>query len=369
MYELAAVLGIAIMLIVLFDGFQTIVLPRRVTQSIRLTRIFYLGTWAPWRWLAHRIKQDKRRENFLGYYGPLSLLFLLIVWAWGLIVAFSLLQWSLGTDLKAPEVTPSFWTDLYMSGVTFFTLGFGDVVPANPVPRAVAVAEAGVGFGFLAVIIGYLPVMYQAFSQREISVSLLDERAGSPPTAVELLRRLTGDETSTALIDFLRDWERWSAELLESHLSYPVLGYFRSQHDSQSWVASLTMVLDTCALMMVGIEGVPRHQAQLTFAMARHAAVDLTQVFDAPPQEPDPPRMVEGDMDRLHALLAASGIICRNGDEAKQQMLLIREQYEPYVNALARRLVFTLPPWVPEEGARDVWQITAWEETRTTNVR
>src|SRR5207253_8686691 len=120
-----------------------------------------------------------RRESFLGFYGPLSLIALLVVWAAFLVAGFALLQWALGSHLRSPEGTADFFMDLYMSGTTFFTLGLGDVIPVTALPRAVAVVEAGMGFAFLALIISYLPVLYQAFSQREVKVSLLDERAGS----------------------------------------------------------------------------------------------------------------------------------------------------------------------------------------------
>src|SRR5439155_22732943 len=158
-----------------------------------------------------------------------------------------------------------------------------DVVPVSWPARAVTALEAAVGFGFLAIVIGYLPVIYQSFSRREVVISMLDARAGSPPTAAELLRRHAADHTLDALDALLRDWEHWSAELLESHLSYPVLAYFRSQHDNQSWLGALTTVLDTCALVMVGIDGVSVWQARLTFAIARHAVVDIAQIFRTAP--------------------------------------------------------------------------------------
>ena len=151
-----------------------------------------------------------------------------------------------------------------------------------PIARALTVIEAGVGFGFLALVIGYLPVLYQGFSRREVNISLLDARAGSPPSAGELLVRHVGD--TAGLETLLRDWERWAAELMESHLSYPVLLYFRSQHEHQSWLGALTAVLDASALVMVGVEGGPVRQAQLTFAMARHAVVDLAQAAGVAPR-------------------------------------------------------------------------------------
>ncbi len=151
------------------------------------------------------------------------------------------------STLAAADGQHGFFTDLYMSGTTFFTLGLGDVVPRSDLARFLTVVEAGIGFAFLAVVIGYLPILYQAFSRREVEVSLLDARAGSPSSAVELLRRHAGVEGADDLCQLLRGWEHWSAELLESHLSYPSLGYFRSQHEHQSWVAALTTILDACA--------------------------------------------------------------------------------------------------------------------------
>src|SRR5262249_34012551 len=150
---------------------------------------------------------------------------------------------------------PGLATYLYLSGTTFFTLGYGDVTPVGPFGRVLAVAESGLGFGFMAVIIGYLPVLFQAFSRREVTISLLDARAGSPPSAAQFLLRLARTERVDAVEPFLAEWERWAAELLESQLSFPVLSYYRSQHDNQSWLAALTTVLDTCAFLIAGVKG------------------------------------------------------------------------------------------------------------------
>src|SRR5208282_2303524 len=142
------------------------------------------------------------------------------------ILAFAMLHWAGGSAVNSPGETPTFRTDLYMSGTTFFTLGMGDVTPGTTLARVITVAEAGTGFGFLAIIIAYLPTLYGAFSQREVNISLLDARAGSPPTAGELLRRHGRQRINDGLGAYLRDWETWSAQLMESHLTYPVLCLF-----------------------------------------------------------------------------------------------------------------------------------------------
>ena len=257
MTVIAAVCALALIVGVLWDAFETIILPRRVRRRLRLTSVIYRLTWTPWALLGRRLRRG--REGALSLYGPLALLFLLAVWAVILIIGFAVLQWALGSRLLSPSGSISFGTDLYMSGTTFFTLGLGDVVPISPLSRAVTVLESGTGFAFLALVIGYLPILYQAFSRREVAISLLDARAGSPPTAAELLRRNAERGSVAALMSLLSDWEHWSAELLESHLSYPSLGYFRSQHEDQSWLASLTAILDVCALVLVGIVSIFTH--------------------------------------------------------------------------------------------------------------
>jgi len=353
--------GLAIFLIVLWDAFEAIILPRRVTRKFRLTRLFFRTTWGIWRTMACLIPARKTRETLLGFFGPLSLLLLVAVWAVGLIFGFGLMQYGAGSAVSVSGGTPSFATDIYLSGTTFFTLGLGDVVPRTSLARALVVSEAGFGFGFLAAVIGYLPFIYGSFSKREVDISLLDSRAGTPPTAGELLRRHSYENGQAALFDLLKDWERWSAELMESHLSYPVLAYFRSQHDNQSWIASLTAILDTCAIILVGIDGACERQAELTFAIARHAVVDLSQVFGTPPRDLPQDRLPETDLRRIRDTLAQHGLNLHDGEAADRRLAELRRMYEPYVFALASYLMQPLPSWIPQsKSKKDNWQTTGW---------
>lgn len=353
--------GLILLFVVLWDIFETIILPRRVIRRIRLTRAFYAATWGPWSAAAKRMRSGSRREGFLAIYGPLALIVLLIVWVVGLIVGFALLQWALGSPLVASRGKVGFGIDLYMSGTTFLTLGLGDVMPTTPWSRAITVVEVGAGFGVLALVIGYLPVLYQAFSRREVNVSLLDARAGSPPTAGELLRRFGQPGNETGATQTIREWERWSAELMESHLSYPLLAYFRSQHENQSWLAAMTMILDICVLRMSGLDDATVIPARLTFAMARHAAVDLSQVFGTHPHAPDSDRLPPADLTRMRAELAQVGVQLNEGEAVDRKIAKMRSMYEPYVNALSEYLLLPLPAWMPSEDARDAWRTTAWE--------
>jgi hypothetical protein len=354
--------GLALFLIVLWDAFEAIILPRRVTRKFRIARLFYRSTWTVWKFLMCFIPSPKRREAMLGFYGPLSLLVLVGVWAFGLVFGFGLMHYGAGSafNVAVPSNQSNFFTDVYLSGTTFFTLGLGDVVPRSPLAHVLVVVEAGFGFGFLAAVIGYLPFIYGSFSRREVNISLLDSRAGTPPAAGELLRRHSYPGGQDALRDLLRDWELWSAELMESHLSYPVLAYFRSQHDNQSWIASLTAILDTCSLLMVSLEESCSKQAELTFAIARHAVADLSQVFGTPPKPLPEDRLPPEQLRHIREVLANHGMKLREDEETDRGLRKLRDMYEPFVNALANYLTQTLPPWIPAKKHKDNWQTSAW---------
>jgi hypothetical protein len=280
---LAFFFSVFLMASILWDAFETVVLPRTVSRRLRLTRLYFIFTWRPWSHVGAMFRTERRRERFLAIYGPLSLLGLAAVWALGLLIGFAGLQWSAGSNLRPLSEAGRFIDDLYLSGTTFFTLGLGDIRPIGHIARLITVAEAGTGFAFLAIVIAYFPVLYQSFSRREARLTLLDAWAGSPPAAGEVLRRLAARHEVAALQLFLKDWEYWCSDVLESHISYPGVAFFRSQHSRQSWVSALATILDLSALVEVGIEGVPTWQAHVTFAMARHAAVDLTQVLHVDP--------------------------------------------------------------------------------------
>ena len=160
MWIIGTLVSLALIGTVLLDGFEAMVLPRRVTRPYRLARLFYRSTWTLWRAAARQLSPGRRREMFLSLFGPLSLLALFATWVLGLIVGFGVVHWALASPLKVPDGEPvGLWTYLYLSGTTFFTLGYGDVTPTGPLGRVLAVVESGLGFGFLAVIIGYLPVL------------------------------------------------------------------------------------------------------------------------------------------------------------------------------------------------------------------
>jgi hypothetical protein len=359
MWFISALGSVALIFLTLLDSFETTILPRRITHRFRYARLYYRNAWKLWRWLALLMPGVKARIAFLSLFGPLSLIGLMTNWVFGLILGFAWLHWSLETSLHVQTGAIDFMGYLYLSGTTFFTLGYGDITPITTLGRALAIIEAGLGFGFLAMIIGYLPVIHQLYSRRERSISLLDARAGSPPSASQFLIRLVTTSSLDEVSPFLREWEQWACELLENHLSFQVLGYYRSQHDNQSWLAALTMVLDTCAFLIIEVPGPHCYQAQLTFAMARHAVVDLVLIMKRKPHEHHADRLPVDRLQWLRDELRARGVVLVS-DDAAWPLKQVRIMYEPFVNALADYYLFKLPEFAPQQVKPDNWQTSAW---------
>ncbi len=357
MHALTLLLSAFLLATVLWDAFETIILPRTVNRRLQVARLYFGFTWKQWSRAAAMFRTERRRERFLAIFGPLSLLGLAGVWALGLLIGFAGLHWAAGSHLQPLDPTSRFLDDLYISGTTFFTLGLGDLQPVGRVARLITVVEAGTGFAFLAIVISYFPVLYLAFSRREARLTLLDAWAGSPPAAAEVLRRLAARDELDALQPFLKDWEYWCSDILESHISYPAVAFFRSQHQRQSWVSALAAILDLSALVEAGIAGVPTWQAHVTFAMARHTAVDLSQVLHAD-AETATDRLSDSGLEDLRRQLEAAGLTPARSAEADRRLLSLRRSYEPYINGLARTLMMPVAPWRHGEHVRDNWQVS-----------
>jgi len=360
---LVFILGAGLIAWVLWDAFETILIPRRVPALLRPSRFVLRWLWNPWALASGLIASRARREGFLAYYALLAILTLVIVWAASMVFGFAMIHWGAGSQMAGVVGLDGFSGDLYMSGTTFFTLGLGDLHPVSTVARIVTVIEAGTGFGFLALVIAYVPVLYQAFSRREIRITMLDQWAGSPPSAAVLLRRCFESENPNVLSPLLKDWEVTCSEILESHLSYPTLCYFRSQHDNQSWIASLTAILDTCSLVIVGVERLDPFQARLTFAIARHALVDLCQTLALRPSTSV--RISTEELRELRRWLSDAGVELTTGVESDQKLNELRDMYLPYAQSLSALLRLPLPSMLAPPKARYNWEATAWAKTAT----
>ncbi|WP_158800875.1 potassium channel family protein [Acidisoma sp. L85] len=339
--------------LVLQDAFEVMLLPRRVQRRTRFAVIYFRTVWRACSSIATGLGPGRGREGMLSHFGALSMLGLFASWATTLIVGFGVLEWAQEPAAKN-GASSSLFDQFYMSGVTFFTLGYGDVVPHSGIARLTAVIEAGVGLGFIALVIGYLPLIHQLFSGREVLVIQLDSRAGSPPTAAGLLCKHA--TALRELDDFLRAWELWGAQLLEGHLSYPMLAYYRSQHENQSWLAALTAVTDCCALILVGVGDAKPFQARMTFEVMRQVAVEMARSFRIAPSRYDgDDRLPLEACLHLQAVLARSGLDWQVEGDAFLALRALRATYEPLLDGLAQYLMLPLPEWLPNDDAADHW--------------
>ncbi|HEY2177325.1 MAG TPA: potassium channel family protein [Caulobacteraceae bacterium] len=353
MVAAALVGGFVLLALILQDAFEVMLLPRRLMRRWRLTRGYFRFAWGVWRSLGSMAREGARRERFLSIFGPMSMMMLFALWAGGLILAFALIQWAIQRSLG---FTATLGDQIYLSGVTFFTLGYGDEIPRGAWGRILAVIEAGVGFGLIAVVIGYLPVLYQLFSRREAHVIQLDARAGSPPSASVMLRRHAESAGLDKIDEVLRAWEIWGSELLESHLSYPMLAFYRSQHDDQSWLAAMAAVMDTCALILVGVEDIGPLQARMTFAMCRQVLVELVRSLDLPATRSQPSERLTGpEFDAMIEELQGVGLRWSGDPGAEEILTTARATYEPQLDSLADYLLISVPRWVGFAETPDHW--------------
>jgi hypothetical protein len=339
MRVLVGIVGAALIWLMLAEFFVAFLLPRRVKRDPRIARGIYRAIWRPWRAGAARWLSPVLADTVLGFYGPFALLLELVVWALGLMIGFACVEWAGGGAFS-----------LAFSAATFLSATFA---PRDTWHRAVGLAEAATGVGVLFIVIGYLPSVYGAFSRREVAVSQLSARAGSPPSAGALLRRASDRGRWDELRLYLHDAETWAAEMMETHLSYPLLAYYRSQHVGQNWLAALTTIVDTSAIVVAALEegAAEAGDAELTFAIGRHALADLAHQSGA---KPAAATRALGDVElaELRALLEAGDLPLVDEETWRSRLEAMRRTYEPKAAALAHELALRLPGWLPDEAAR-----------------
>lgn len=353
------------MLAILWDGFETMVMTRSVTQTLRLTRILYRFTRPPYFNLVRKIQNRRLKHTLLLVYAPASLLLLIVIWAAFIILGFAMINFGFG--FRHGSGLFSFGEAFYYSGVTFLTLGYGDLAPTSTIGRAFAILEAGSGFIFLAGVIGYLPVIYGSVQKREIPITMLDSKASSNPTGFELIRRHAAAGAMSSLPACLERYEQWGAEMLESYLNYPISAFYRSQHDDQNWVKTATAIMDACTIIRTSFKPETEQnrilifQAGATFAALRHTVVDLAYVIWMAPTIECSKRLDPADYEWMINELSNLGL---SVELNWQEMMEMRSLYEPYAVSLGHGLIMEIPEWRRKLIEPDNWQIAAWDGGR-----
>lgn len=341
--------GLLVIGTVLWDVFQTVVLPRPAPTRIRIARNLVRATWPLWRWRALRQRTSLGRERTLGSYAPSLVLLLLLTWIALLIGGFGLLFYGLRTELRPP---PDLGSAAYFAGTAVLTIGFGDITPHGGLARAAAVVAGALGLGVLTLAITYLFSLYASFQRREVLVVRLEARAGAPPSGVALLERYGTAATRPGLAPFFLAWETWAAEVLDTHIAYPILPYFRSSHDNVSWVSALGAVLDASALVLTTTTDGPMSEATVVQEVGQHLVEDLGNFFGWPHERFPGVERAEFDVARERLRLGGWG--CRPADEAWEAFAALRSAYAARLNSMA--LFWVTPPalWVGDRSVRHV---------------
>lgn len=346
---LSIAVGLAVIALTLGDVFQSVVMPRATGRRLRISFYVWRTMWYLWPRLAWRLysADGERREEFLAVFAPLMLTSMIGLWAALLIFGFGSLLWGMRGGV-APEHA-SFGTMLYFAGTSLLTIGFGDVVGRGAAPRLVSVLAALAGLSFLSILTAFLFAVFGSFQQRETFVVTIAARAGSPPSGVNLLAIAGYSFTSDDLSPLMIDAQRWAAAVMESHLAYPMLAFFRSSHDDQSWVGTLGTLLDTATLMMTAVAGVRDGQARIFYNVGRHATRDLSRYFRVGIAE-EVVGIERSEFEHACDRLAAAGYALRDRGEAWTRFAQLRASYAPHVTLLAR--FFQIPPlqWIGDRS-------------------
>lgn len=332
------VVGIALVVGTLVDAIGTLVAARGLTGRWRPTRQFYWVTWRAWRAVGRRL--GGRQEGFLSLYAPLTLLTLLVLWLVGLLLGWSLV-YQAGRDSLRGET--GYLSVLYYSGTCLFTLGFGDILPTAGALRIAALVEAATGLITMALAISYLPVLYAAYGRRESRLLTLDDPSGEriQPTALIRIWAPGGDEDR--LYRFFGEWEGWTADILESHVSYPMLALFRSQHRGQSWITALGVVLDAAVLTCAVVPGAELREPYFMYRRGRRALHEIVRRLPQTYARATP--LERAQFDIAYERVRATGLPVRDPDEGWARLQEYRSSYASSLQALIDYLLAPAGFW------------------------
>jgi Ion channel len=272
MEPVAFALGIFLLTLTFWDLFETVVVPRPTPGWFRIGRYLVRGSWRVLRNIRDG-RSGRSLDGVLGLFAPAATLALLAAWLIGLIVGYGLVLYALRDELRPAPI--DLGDAMYFAATSVLTLGFGDIVAEGAPARLIATVAAITGLGTVALVVTFLFSLYGSYQRREIQVVILQAAAGAPPSAVTLLETYAQLGLVERLPDLFRDWQRWGVEVLDSHVAFPLLGYFRSSHDNLSWISAVGTVLDAASLVLTTIEGVPRGEAKLFKRVGTHLVEDI----------------------------------------------------------------------------------------------
>jgi hypothetical protein len=341
--------GIAVVVTIAADVFQSVIVPRP-TSLWRPSALIARNGWRVTGAIGMRLRNVERREAFFGVYAPLLLVTLLGFWILGLTLGFGLIFFALRGDLRPAPVT--YWGAVYYAGTSLLTLGYGDIVATHGLARALSLVAAGMGLATFAIVTAFLFALFAAFQRREAFILTLRERTGAPPSGVDFLERMVEFDMLADLSETFRSTEAWMADLMETHLAYPVLSYFRSTHDLQSWVGTIGALLDAATLVITTVDVGSAGQARMVSRLGRHLVGDYVHLYRlfGGAIAGDSPGIERGEFDRAYDRLAARGVRMQPADAAWTEFAALRASYAVPLNVMAQ--YWRIPPaqWIGDRS-------------------
>ena len=353
MTAIEIILGALVIAAVAVDIFLSVIVPRPTRSGMRLSSFFGRATWPAWRRIGLTFANSDRREGFLGIYAPLALVALLALWVVGLVVGFGIILFALRGELQPPPHDVG--TAIYFAASSLLTVGFGDVIPAGPATRLLASVAAGTGLATFAIVVTFLFSLFGSFQRREQFVVAFDAVAGAPPSGVAVLETHARFAIIERLPDLFQRAQTWAADALQTHLAYPILAYFRSNHRDESWIATLGAVLDAAALLQTTVDGTgpmatAAGQGELAADVGVHLADDLVKFLAVPNEASAGPGVERAEYEQVRRQLAGAGYGLRPADDAWRSFALLRSGYAPHLNAIAK--YWAIPPtqWIGDRS-------------------
>ncbi len=333
--QVGSVLGLVLLLAVFYDLFQSVILPRPAVNKVTAARIVLRPMWRLWRWVSQRSSRIDRSEGRLAAFAPIALLMLFFIWAAAAVVGYGLI-----IDGLADQFRPSpqdLATSIYISATTLVPLSYGDFVPEGGLARAVIIAESATGVGIAALVITLLFSLYESFRDREVMVVSLDALAGAPPSGVQILENAAKHGMRPELVETFDDWRGWAAMVLESHLAYPLLIYFRSSHDNEAWINSFGAVMDAAVLIISTVDDDSVGPAYLMLRVGNHLVEDFSWIFGL--KGPEDGIVEHAEYQVAVERLMKAGYQVRDTEKGWKQFAELRSKYASPLNQMAHWLV------------------------------
>jgi len=337
--------GTLLVLLTVYDVFKSVVLPRPAINKFVFVRQLFLASWRLWKWISERLS-PVRREGWLATFGPVLVIIMFAVWALMFIIGYGLMIDGLREEMR--PVPGDFWESIYFSAGTLVPLSYGDFVPEGVLARLATVAESATGVGVAALAITLLFSLYESFQRREELVVTLDALAGAPPSGLQMLETAAELDLRPKLASTFDEWRDWMAAVLESHLAYPILFYFRSSHDNEAWLNSFGAVMDAATLVISTIDGEAEGSARLTLTIGKHLVEDMSWFFGFTQSQDvgvDP-----SEFDEAYDRLKKSGYRCRPRDAAWEDFSRIRARYASALNQSAKRFAIIPAQWIGDRS-------------------